>query len=340
MKKWLRGSMLLLLIITVLSFTGCSSATQESPAPEADKGEATTLANIGIIQIVEHPSLDASRQGFIDALKEAGYEEGKNVQFDYQNGQGSRDTLTTIAQKFASDKKDLIFAIATPSAQAAAQQTSEIPILITAVTDPVVAGIVDSMEKPGTNVTGTTDMNPVKEQLALIKDLKPEAIKVGVIYNTGEPNSEVQVKMAQEAAKELGLDLELAGITNSSEVKQAADSIATKVDAIYIPTDNTVVSSLEAVIMVAESAKLPLVVGEGDSVKRGGIITYGLDYYKLGFQTGEMAVKVLKGEAKPADMAIETQKDMQLYVNKSAAEKMGVEIPQNLLDEADEIFEQ
>ncbi|GBF11269.1 MAG: ABC transporter substrate-binding protein [Tepidibacillus sp.] len=337
MKKWLRGAFIFVLIGSLLSLIGCSS---QSSTEVKETEETKEMVNIGIIQIVEHPSLDASRQGFIDALKALGYEEGKQVQFDYQNAQGNRDTLNTIAQKFVNDKKNMIFAIATPSAQAVAQQTNSIPILITAVTDPVSAGIVKSMEKPGTNVTGTTDMNPVKEQLQLVKKVKPEAKTVGIIYNTGEANSEVQVKMAQAAAEELGLTLELAGITNSSEVKQAADALAPKIDAFYIPTDNTVVSSMEAVLMVAEAGKLPVVVGEGDSVKRGGLITYGLDYYKLGYQTGEMAVKILKGEAKPENMAIETQKEMKLVINKKAAERMGVQLPEDLLQEADEVFEQ
>lgn len=331
MSKILKTGLFLLLFISVLTIVGCSSES-------ADQQESNII-NIGIIQIVEHPALDASREGFIDALKDLGYEEGKQVQYDYQNAQGSRDTLTTIAQKFNNDKKDMIFAIATPSAQAAAQQTDTTPILITAVTDPVVAGIVNSMDKPGTNVTGTTDMNPVKIQLSLIKQVKPDARTVGIIYNTGEPNSEVQVNIAKEVAPELNLKLEIVGITNSSEVKQAADSLVTKVDAIYIPTDNTVAAGIDAVIMVAENAKLPVFVGDGGLVKRGALMTYGLDYYKLGYQTGEMAVRVLKGEAKPEEMPIETQKDMKLYINKTAAKNFGVEIPQDLIDQADELIE-
>ncbi len=330
MKRIIKG-ILVFIVISSMVLTGCSN--QSSSSTEEKK------VVVGISQIIEHPSLDASRQGFIDALKDLGYEEGKQVVFDYQNAQGNRDTLTTISQKFVNDKVDLIFAIATPSALSAAQQTDTIPILITAVTDPVVAGIVNSMDKPGTNVTGTTDMNPVKEQLELVTKVKPDAKKVGIIYNTGEPNSEVQVKMAQEVASDLGLTIELMGITNSAEVKQAADSLAAKVDAFYIPTDNTVVASIDSVLMVAENAKLPVIVGEGDSVKRGGLITYGLDYYKLGYQTGEMAVKVLKGEGNPAEMAIEKQKEMKLIVNTSAAKKMGVEIPKDLLDKADEVIE-
>lgn len=336
MKKFLKLGLILLLFSALL--VGCNSS-EEPKDDTAKQPEEVKVFEIGVTQIVEHPALDASRDGFVDALKDAGYEEGVNVNFDFQNGQGSMDTLTTIAQKFVTDKKDMIFAIATPSAQSAAQQTDTIPILITAVTDPVDAGIVNSMEKPGTNVTGTTDMNPIKEQLSLIKEVSPDAKVVGIIYNTGESNSEIQVEIAQSYASELGLEFELVGITNSSEVKQAADSLAGKIDAFYIPTDNTVVSSIDSVLMVAENAKIPVIAGESESVKSGCLMTYGLDYYKLGYQTGEMAVKVLKGEANPADMPVETQKDMNLTINLSAAEKMGVEIPQALIDRADEIIE-
>ncbi|TCS82442.1 ABC transporter substrate-binding protein [Tepidibacillus fermentans] len=336
MKKWIRGTLILALMISILSLVACSTSSTDTKDSKTSTEKQKT---IGIVQIVEHPSLDASRQGFIDALKANGYEDGKQIKLDYQNAQGQVQNLTTISQKFVNDKVDLIFAIATPSAQAAAQQTKDIPILITAVTDPVTAGVVKSMDKPGTNVTGTTDMNPVKDQLALVKEVKPSAKKVGIIYNTGEANSEVQIKIAKEVAPELGLNLELIGITNSSEVKQAADALAAKVDAIYVPTDNTVVSALDSVLKVAEQTKIPVVVGEGDSVKKGGLITYGLDYYKLGYQTGEMAVKILKGEAKPQDMPIETQKDMKLIINKKAAKSMGVELSEELLKKADEVIE-
>jgi len=336
MKKTIHFALIFALIMTLISLVGCSS----SPTNGTDsQSSSEKVKNIGIIQIVEHPSLDAARKGFIDALKAKGYEDGKQVKFDYQNAQGQPSTLTTISQKFVNDKVDMMFAIATPSAQAAAQQTKDIPILITAVTDPVDAGVVKSMDKPGTNVTGTTDMNPVKEQLELVKQVKPDAKKVGIIYNTGESNTEVQIKIAKKAAPGLGLELELVGVTNSSEVKQAADALAAKVDAIYVPTDNIVVSAIDSILKVAEQAKLPVVVGEGDSVKKGGLITYGLDYYQLGYQTGEMAVKILKGEAKPQDMAVETQKEMKLIINKKAAAAMGVQLPEELLKKADEVIE-
>jgi len=224
-------------------------------------------------------------------------------------------------------------------AQAMANATKEIPILITAVTDPVAAGLVQSLEKPNTNVTGTTDMNPVKEQLALFKDLDPQAKKIGFIYNSSEVNSRVQLDMAKEAAPELGYELVEAVVTNSSDVLQAARTLADKVDGIYVPTDNTVVSALESVISVAEEKDLPLVVGEGDSVKRGGLATVGIDYYQLGRQTGEMAIRILEQGAKPQDMPIEAQKEYQLILNKKAAANMGVTLSESLLSRAAEVYE-
>lgn len=326
----------LLLILTAVLIVGCTSKPTGDTEGTGGKEEKTFA--IGIIQIIEHDALDSSRRGFMDALAANGYIDGQNVKFDYQNAQGSRDTLTTIAQKFVTDKKDLVLAVATPSAQSIAQQTDTIPIVVTAVTDLVDAGLVNSNEKPGRNVTGTTDMNPIKEQLSLIKELDPSVKVVGIIYNTGEPNSEIQVEIAQSYAEELGFRFELAGISNSSEVKQAADSLATKVDAFYVPTDNTVVASIDSILTVAETLKIPVIAGESDTVKNGAIMTYGLDYYKLGYQTGEMAIKILKGEAKPADMPVESQKDMTLTINLAAAEKMGATVPQSLLDRADEII--
>lgn len=334
--------LVLMLVGFTLSACGSAQTTGTNGNSSTSQGNETASSTektfkIGITQIVSHPALDSARQGFIDALKKNGYEEGKNVTFDMQNAEGSQDTAKSIADKFVSNKVDMILAIATPTAQAAAQTTKDIPILITAVTDPVDAGLVASMDKPGGNVTGTTDMNPVKEQIQLVTRLT-SGKRLGILYNSGESNSVVQVKMAKEAAQEFGLTVEEAGVTNSSEVKAAAESLATKVDAFYVPTDNTVVSALESVIGVAEAKKIPLVVGEGDSVKRGGLITYGIDYYQLGYQTGEMAVKILKGEAKPADMPVESQKDLKLYVNETEAKKIGITIPQDLLDKADEKY--
>ena len=284
---------------------------------------------IGITQIVEHPALDLARKGFIDELAAQGYDESK-VAYDLQNAQGDFPTAQAIAEKFVNGSVDLFLAIATPTAQATANVTRKIPILITAVTDPVAAELVDSIERPGTNVTGTSDLTPVYRQLELIQDIMPRA---------GETNSLVQLELARAAAKDLGLTIVEAPVSNSSGVHQSAQALIGRVDAIYVPTDNTVVSALESVIMVAESAKLPLIAGEIDSVARGALATVSLDYYSLGRQTGKMAVKILAEGADPATMPIEYLHDVSLVFNLGAAKRMGITIPPTLIEAADQIME-
>ncbi|MBO2521775.1 MAG: ABC transporter substrate-binding protein [Clostridia bacterium] len=294
---------------------------------------------VGITQIVEHPSLDQARQGFIDRLGELGYVEGVDIVYDIQSAQGDLATAQTIARKFQADGVDLILAIATPTAQAAAHIVKDIPILITAVTDPVAADLVQSIERPGTNVTGTSDLTPVREQLELLKEIVPQARRVGVVYNAGEVNSVVQVELARQAAASLGFTLVEATAANSSEVLQAAQSLQGRVDAIYVPTDNTVVSALESVILVAERARLPLIAGEADSVAKGALATLGIDYYKLGRQTADIAYRVLQGED-PAGIPIEYLNDLDLVVNVAAAKRMGVTIPDSVLARADQVIEE
>jgi putative tryptophan/tyrosine transport system substrate-binding protein len=295
------------------------------------------ILKVGIIQIVEHPALDSASEGFRDVLEENGYIEGENIIYDYQNAQGDMSIANTIANKFAWEKPDLILAIATPTAQAVANTIKDIPILITAVTDPVAAELIETMEKPNTNVTGTTDMTPVAKQIELLLKLKPEAKNIGILYNAGEVNSVVQVEIAKEVCLELGLNLVEATADNSSSVYQAAQSLSNRVDAIYVPTDNTVVSAIESVVKIAEDYDLPLIVGEEDSVKRGGLATEGLSYYQLGRQTGEMALRIINGES-PENMPIESQKQTRLVINEDAAKKMGVVIPEELKEIADEII--
>lgn len=313
-----------LAVLLLVGAAGCGGKEQSSP-----QQQQAQKVKLGVIQIVEHPALDAARKGFLDVLAENGYKDGEKLALDYQNAQGQQDNLQTIANKFAQDKKNLILAIATPSAQVMADKTNEIPILITAVTDPVAAKLVKSMDKPDTNITGTTDMNPIKEQLQLIKDIVPTVKKVGVIYNSSEINSQVQVKACKDVAPGLGLEIVEAPITASNEVMQGAQSLIGRCDAVYIPTDNMVVAAVASVVKVGESSKLPVFAAEENTVKGGAIGTYGIDYYKLGRQTGEMALRILKGE-KPQEMAIESQKELTLTLNPAAAERMGVTLPETL----------
>lgn len=316
---------------------GLGSAWPMAAVPSSHVALAASPVHISIMQIIDHPALDAARQGFLDGLAAQGYKPGKNLQVEWYSAQGDMSTARTIAQKFVQENVDLVLAIATPTAQAMANATRKIPILITAVTDPVAAGLVKSLSHPGTNVTGTTDMNPVKEQLALVKRFLPRARTVAVLYNAGEINSVVQVKLARQAAKELGLQLLEATASNSSEVLSAAQSVVGRCDAVYIPTDNTFVSAFDAVANVTLKNRIPVIGGEESIVNRGGLATIGINYYQLGWQTAEMAVRVLKG-AKPATMPVESQKRFDLVINLKAAEQLGISVPAAVLKEAQRVI--
>ena len=290
--------------------------------------------SVSFNQIVEHPALDAVRQGIKDELQE----QGLNVTFQDHIAQGNIATANLIAKQILGENPDVAVGIATPTAQANAQAIKEIPLVFAAVTDPVGAGLVASLEKPGSNITGTTDMSPIDRQLELILQFLPQLKKLGVIYNSGEANSVTLVRVLKEEAAKKGVTVEEATVSNSAGVFQAAKSLIGRSDAVYIPTDNTVVSAFEAITQVGYQAKLPIFAADTDSVGRGAIAAMAVDYYKMGRQTGEMVSRVLQG-AKPGDMPVETLREFQLYINPGSAAKMGLDIPDALLRKADQIVE-
>lgn len=287
---------------------------------------------IGILQPVQHAALDASVQGFLDALKDNGFVDGETVTIDLQNAQGDTNNLSTIADQFVSGKVDLVLCTGTQAAQTMAGKTAEIPILGTAVTDYVVAKLVDSNEVPGGNVSGTSDMNPVAEQIALIQKLAPEAKTVGLLYSSSEDNSILQATMAKAAIEALGMASVEVTVTNSNDVQQAVQQLVSMCDAIYIPTDNTVASAMPIVQSVTFESKTPVICGESNMVTGGGLATLGIDYYALGYQTGLMAVKILNGEAKIAEMPIEFASGTTPAINAQTAEAIGVVIPDDLAE--------
>ena len=295
-----------------------------------NKSSSNELIKIGIIQLVEHPALDQAYQGFVDGLKEAGYEEGKNIEFDYQNAQGEQANCITIAQKFLNDKSDLILAIATPAAQAAANLIKDIPILVTAVTDPETAKLVEKNDAPNGNVSGTSNLTPVDEQMELLKKLVPNVKTVALMYNSSEQNSKFQIDMAKRKLDEMGISYIEATITNPNDIQQVVQSIIGKAEAIYIPTDNMLASGMANVIAVTEPAKIPVICGEVDMLKSGGLATYGISHYELGKLTSKQAVRILKGEAVPANMPIEYLQTPTLSINTNAAEKLGIIIPEDI----------
>lgn len=315
-------------ILAVGALAGCGSESSSSSSGEKQY-------NVGIVQLVEHNALDAANKGFVDGLKERGYEEGKNITFDRQNAQADQSNLQNIAQRFVSAKVDLIYAIATPAAQTVANATKDIPIVGSAITDYVGAKLAATNEKPGANITGTSDMNPIKEQIDLLLKLCPNAKVIGTIYCSSEVNSEVQVAEMTKYAESKGLTVKVATISTVNDIQQAAQSLVGDVDAFYEPTDNIIASAMPTLVAITDPAKKPVICGESNMVKAGGLATYGVDYYKLGVQSGHMAADILEGKAKPADMAIELAKELKLTINKKNAAALGITIPDDLAKDAD-----
>lgn len=320
---------------------GTTEAAKEETDKETTKAADGDVVKIGIVQLAEHPALDASYEGFVDALKEAGYEEGKNLELDFNNAQGDTSNCETIANKLVNNSSDLILAIATPAAQAAAAKTTEIPILATAVTDFEVAGLVNSNEAPGTNVSGSSDMNPVEEQISLLQELLPDAKKIGIMYCSSEDNSIVQADLAKSVCEAKNLEYEEYTVSDSSMIQSVAESMIGKVDAVYIPTDNLLAEAMTTVTMVTNANGLPCIVGEEGMVTNGGLATYGLDYYALGKLAGEMAVDILKNGADISTMPVQyiSAEDCTLAVNSDAAKELGVSLDA-VMDRAKDVVSQ
>lgn len=347
MKKAMKLTSVLLAGAMALSMTACGSKPAETTAAPETTAEATTAAEttkaettaeattaaaadegktykIGVIQLVQHAALDASNKGFFDALDDAGikYEE------DQQNASGEQANCLTIAEKLVNDDNDLILAIATPAAQAVAGVTTEIPILLTAVTDPAASGLVEDNEKPGGNVSGTSDLTPVKEQIELLHQILPEAETVGLLYCSAESNSELQIAMAKEACDAIGLKYEEYTVPGSNEIQTVVESMVGKVDAIYAPTDNVIAAGMATVAMVANDNGIPTICGEAGMVEAGGLATYGIDYYQLGYMAGEQAIAILENGANISEMPIGylPAERCELTVNKTTAETLGIDI--------------
>lgn len=317
MKKSLKSLAVFGLVGSVL-LSGCGT---EKSGTASDSNEAVDFT-IGVTQIVEHPSLDAAFDGFKKALED----QGVAAEYDIQIAQGDQNNNQTIANNFVGDEVDLIFANSTPSALSALNATKDIPIVFTSVTDAIGSGLVESMDNPSGNVTGTTDTHPdaIPNVVQFLKDYYPNTT-VGMIYNSGEQNSIAQIDLVKEALKNTDLKLEEATVSSSSEVKQAAESLIGKADVFYIITDNTVVSALESVVQVSNDNDIPLFVGELDSVKRGGFAAYGFDYFDIGYEAGEMAAQILKDGKQPSELPVQYPQKLKLQINKTAAQEMNIE---------------
>lgn len=301
-------------------------------------GPAVAQQSVAVTAIVEHPALDAVRDGIKKGLADLGYAEGADVVFSYETAQGNPATAAQIARQFVGEAPDVIVAISTPSAQAAAAATTDIPIVFSAVTDPLAAGLVASIEAPGGNITGVSDMAPIGDHIALIQEITPDVKRLGVLYNPGEANSVSSLASVRQEANAVGIVVVDGPATKSAEVQAAARSLVGKVDAIYVPTDNTIVSALESAVGVANEAKLPLYAADTDSVARGALAAVGFNYFDVGVQTAALVDQVLKGND-PGSIAVVFASGTDLQVNKATADLIGVTLPQAVLDRAVKVVE-
>ena len=335
MKKRVLAVILGAAMITA-GLAGCGGNTGSSQS----SSEGEKMYTIGISQFAEHGSLDNCREGFIQGLEEEGLVEGENLKIKVSNADSDTGTAAQIADTFVADKVDLICAIATPSAQAAynSARNTDIPVVYTAVTNPEEAQLADDEGMPVGAVTGTSDQLPVEAQLAMIREILPDAKTIGILYTTSEANSAYSITQYEKYAEEYGFTLETAGVTNTSEVSMAAASLLDKVDCLTNLTDNTVVSALPTVLDQANEKNIPVFGSEIEQVKRGCLAAEGLDYVNLGIETGKMAAQILKGEAKAEDMKYELLTDSSLYINQAVADNLGITVPDDMTQIAEETF--
>ncbi len=335
--KRLVGS--ILVIVGFLVFAAFSYYSGNTDANSADSSSEPAVQEeqkikIGLIQFIAHESLDTISQGAIEALEEAGYVDGENVEIDYQNGQGDQSNLSSIATQFINDDVDLIIAVATPAAQAVANATSDIPIILAGITDPEGAGLVESNDQPGNNVTGVSDMSPVDEQLALIRQLHPDAKKLGIMYASSELNAKVQGDMAEELASDYGFEAVVQTVNTTNDVNQASTQLASEADVIWVPNDNIVAAAFPTLIENTNAAGVAVYPAVDIMVAQGGVATMGINQYFLGFQSGQMAADILQNGTDPAQTPIQLAENLDLVINYEQADRLGVTITDEMKEEA------
>ena len=307
--------------------TGCGGEKKESAQNKKPV--------VGVLQLVQHTALDDANKGFVDGLASKGYKAGENIEYDQQNAQGDQSNLKTISQRFVNKKVNLIHAISLPAAQIVANETKDIPIVGSTIVDYEKSKLVKDPNKPGTNVTGTSIFLHPKNQIELMKKVLPNAKRVGILYTSSEANAQFQVGIAKKYLADNGYSIEEVTISNVNDIQQAAQNLVSQhVDAIYVPTDNVVASAMSNLVAITDPAKIPVFGGEDNHVKGGAVMSLSVDYYKLGYQTGLMAAKILTGEAKVEDMPIEMQKEFKLVVGKDKLEKLGITLPEDLMNKA------
>ena len=321
--------------------TGCNQPAQDANTTDgaATSGDSkAAMKTVAITAIVEHPALDDVRKGVIDELSDAGFKEGENLIINFQSAQGNTATAGQIAKQFVADAPDVIVAIATPSAQSVAASTSSIPMVFSAVTDPVAAKLVPKLDGSGTNVTGASDALPYAPQIDLMRQIIPSLKNVGYVYSPGEVNSTIVLKALKENLTPLGINVHEAPAQRSNDIAMAARSLEGKVDMIYTSTDNNVVSAYESLYQIAKESKIPLIASDTSSVERGAVAALGVNYYDLGRETGKIVTRILNGE-KPGEIPVYTPQSLDLHVSPKNAQAEGITLPQAVIDKAKVVLE-
>lgn len=325
MKKMIGFIAILTILLTYAFISGLRTTTETAQKD---------LPVVGLLQLTSHPALDLITQGIIDSLSEEGFVDGETMVLDFQNAQGDQSNLNSMSTRFVSRDADIMIGIATPAAQALANASSDIPIVLGAITDPEASNLVASNEQPGGNITGVSDATPIKEQLSLLKDLLPDAKNIGILYSSSEDNSIVQGKQAEELAKELGFETTTMTVSSTNDVAQIGAALASQVDAIWVPTDNTIASAMNTLVEATDAEGIPIIPAVDTMVEQGGLATVGLNQYELGKLTGKMTAAILKGEIEPSTSPIQYLEQGDIFINQEKAAELGITIPQNILEQA------
>lgn len=320
-------------LLCSFGLAACSTVDTGEESSAASTSANDDLPYIGILQLTSHPALDAISEGVIDQLEKAGYIDGETAVIDLQNGQGDQSNLQSMTERFLANEADILVGIATPAAQTLANATQEIPIILGAVTDPIAANLVDSLETPGKNITGVSDKIPVEAQFDLIKELLPDIKTIGFLYSSSEDNSLSSAIEAEKVANSLGIEVITKTITSANDVTQIAESLAKEVDAIWVPLDNTVATSTATLISIADAHSIPVFPSVDTMVEEGGLATVGLNQYNIGIQTGEVTVAVLEGED-PSQYAIQSPNETETILNLEKALQLNIEVPDSIKDTA------
>ena len=338
--KGILGFALVLLVVLlgslVYNTVQKSSQKTTNTQQEAQTTTQDKKVKLGVLQLLSHPALDAIYQGIQDELAKEGYEAGKNLEIDFQNAQGDQSNLASMSEKLVSNKNDVIVGITTPATLSLANVTKDIPIVMGGITYPVEAGLIKDEKKPGNNITGVSDRTPIKQQLEIMKQVVPTLKTVGILYTSSEDNSVKQAKQAEEDAKALGLEVKVATIANTNDIQQVTESLASQVEAIFVPIDNTIASAMATVVKATDAKKIPVFPSADTMVADGGVLGLGVDQYQIGVETAKMVVEVLKG-AKPADTPIKLANKGVIYLNEEKAKELGITIPADIAQKAQKV---